>query len=173
MKSILILALIISSFSQGWAQMLMHYTSEKYDYSVRLPEDWRRNDELKGDNLAMVVVSPENGSLSFAFYSMKDVNSEEFIENYQKSLEKQLPMIQVHEKGNFKSRDDQATYLVIDFEKDGKKKREKVCFYPRKKEMAVVTASDNKETFHQMTPVLDDVFASFTFETKQEVVDPE
>ena len=153
------------------AQGLMHYTSERYEYSVMIPEDWRRNDELKTQNLAMVVVSPEGASLSFAFYSLKDLSPEKFIENYQKSLEKQVSEMDLKEKGVIKSRDGEATYLLYDFKKDSVLVREKVCFYHRAKEMAVLTASREKAEFHEVLPFLDEIFPSFTFETRQEEVE--
>ena len=169
-----IIAFCLGAFSLNClAQGLMHYTSDRYEYSVQIPEDWRRNDQLRADNLSMVVVSPENASLSFAFYPLKDMKAEEFIRNYQKGMEAKLQGMDVKEKGVFKSRDDEATYLLYDFQKDSVLYREKVCFYARKKEMAVVTARQSKAEFHNIIPVLDEVFVSFTFETKQEAVEGE
>lgn len=155
----------------SFAQHLMHYTSERFEYSLLIPEDWRRNDELKGENLAMVMVSPDDASMSISFYSLKGMDENEFIEQYQHNLEKQLIGISIREKGVFKSRDDEATYLLFDYDKNEIQYTEKLSFYKRKKEMAVLVVSHSKEKFHEIIPVIEKVFASFTFETKQDKVD--
>ncbi|HAW52354.1 MAG TPA: hypothetical protein DCX54_08525 [Flavobacteriales bacterium] len=152
-------------------QQLMHYTSERFEYSMQIPEDWKRNDQLKGENLAMVLVSPQDASMSVSFYSISGIDAGEFIDRYQQNLEKQLKGISIQEKGVFKSRDDEATYLLLDYDKEGVRVREKHSFYERKGEVAVLAARQEKEKFHELMPVLEKVFSSFTFETKQEKVD--
>ena len=171
-KGILSLFLIyILGTSCSFGQHLMHYTSERFEYSLMIPEEWKRNDQLKGENLAMVLVSPEDASMSISFYSLKSTGENEFIEHYQQNLEKQLTGIEIQEKGVFKSRDDQATYLLLDYDKNGVRFREKLSFYKRKNEMAVLIAGHEKEKFHEIIPIIEKVFSSFTFETKQEKVD--
>jgi hypothetical protein len=157
--------------SNSFGQHLMHYTSERFEYSLLIPEQWKRNDQLKSENLAMVLVSPEDASISIAFYSLKGAGEDEFIDQYQENLERQLTGISIQEKGVFKSRDDEATYLLLDYDKNGIRYREKISFYMRKNEMAVLVAGQEKEKFHESTPVIEKVFSSFTFETKQEKVD--
>ena len=49
--------------------------------------------------------------------------------------------------------------------------REKLSFYMREKEMAVLVAGHEMEKFHEIIPVIEKIFSSFTFETKQEKVD--
>ena len=154
-----------------FGQQLMHYTSERFEYSLQIPEHWKRNDQLKGGNLAMVLVSPEDASMSISFYSLNNVGKDEFIDRYQQNLEKQLLGISIQEKGVFKSRDDEATYLLLDYDKDGVRLREKHSFYERKGEIAVLVAGQQKEKFHELMPIIEQVFESFTFETKQEKVD--
>jgi len=166
-----LLLFYITGSGISYAQHLMHYTSERFDYSLLIPEDWKRNDQLKGENLALVLVSPEDASMSVSFYSLMGVEEEEFINRFQSNLEKQLDNISIEEKGEFKSRDDEATYLLFDYEKDGITQREKLSFYVRKKEIAVLAATHEKDKFHEILPVLEKVFKSFTFETKQEKVE--
>ena len=170
-KTLLSLSLLfILGTGFSFSQQLMQYTSDRFDYSMKIPEDWKRNDQLKSENLAMVLVSPDDASISVSFYTLKDMEPEIFIENFQDNIEKKLGG-NVVEKGVFKARDGEATYLLYDYEKDGKLTREKLSFFPRKKEMAVLTAQQEKSKFHEITPILEYVFSSFTFETKQDKVD--
>jgi hypothetical protein len=77
----------------------------------------------------------------------------------------------LQEKGAIKSRDDEALYLVYTFEKNGVIQKEKVCFYVRNEEIAVLTANHTEDKFHELIPVFDKIFKSFTFETDQEKVE--
>lgn len=150
------------------AQNLMRYTSGMYSYSILIPEDWRRNDAVDNSKIALVMLSDSGATVSVTFHSITGLTTQGFVEKYESSLPGQLEGLAVQEKGIIKSRDDEAPYLVIDFRSQGVMKREKICFYGRAGEVAVVTAGFTTEDFHTMIPVFDRIFKSFTFETRYE-----
>ena len=153
------------------AQNMMHYTSGKYHYSMQLPEDWKRSDEIRNDNISMVMASEDGASGSVSFYTLREISPEEFIAQYEKSLRKQMAKLVLMEKGVLKSRDDEATYLIYTYEKEGKVHKEKVCFYVREHEIALVMITHAENKFHELLPVFDRIFQSFTFETDQSKIE--
>lgn len=154
-----------------FSQNLMHYTSGEYNFSIQLPENWQRSDDLSNKKVALILLSEEGASVSVAFYKLKSIESVEFIENYEKSLNQQLYKVKLQEKGVIKSRDDEAPYLVYDFSKDTVRYKDKVCFYTRDKEIALITVSHTEADFHKLLPFFDKIFKSFTFETNQDRVE--
>lgn len=154
-----------------FAQPLMHYTSGDYKYSIQIPEDWKRSDEVRNKNVSLVMLSEEGATVSVAFYKLKNLSAEKFIEDYEKSLSSQLNQVNLQEKGVIKARDDEATYLTFDYVKDSVVRKEKVCFYKRSKEIALITASNSEDKYPTSLPVFDKIFKSFTFETDQNKVE--
>lgn len=172
-KTLILTLLLVLVQWKGFllAQTMMQYTSGKYMYSLQIPEEWKRLDEVKNSQIALVLASEDGASVNVAFYNMKELNRDKFIVQYEKSMRKQLPAMVMQEKGMLKSRDDEAMYLVYTFEKDGVVMKEKACFYVRANEIAVLTANYKDESFHHLIPVFDKIFKSFTFSTDQEEVE--
>jgi len=153
-----------------YAQNMMYYTSDEHGYSIQLPEEWKRSDEVS-EKVALVMLSDEGASANVTFYELNGMSPEQFIDRYEKSTEGNLQGLIIHEKGVFKSRDDDAVYLVYSFNKDGKAIREKACFYSRENEMVVVIVSNAEDKFHNDLAIFDKVLHSFTFETVQDKVE--
>ena len=166
-----LLSLILWGKAFLFAQSMMHYTSDEYGYSLQIPEDWQRKDEIRNESLSLVVYSKEGSTVSVTFFELKGLSKEQFIDRYEKSLQGQFNELSVQEKGVVKARDDEAPYLVYDYKKAEESIREKVCFYNREEEMALITANAPAEFFHKSLPSFDTIFKSFTFETNQSKVE--
>lgn len=167
-------ALVLLFLQDGaflFAQNLMQYTSGEYNYSILIPEDWKRNDELRNSQISLVLVSDKGAAVFVSFYSLNQSSEELFIDQFEKSLPSQLEGLSIQEKGVIRTREDEVVYLIYEYKKQGADQREKVCFYRREKEMALVTASQTASEFHENLPVFDKIFQSFTFETDQEKVE--
>ena len=126
---------------------------------------------MKNSNISLVLISPDDAAISVSFYDMKELSEHSFVEGYIKSFKAESADHVLLEKGSFLSRDDEAKYLILNYKKGDQLIREKVCFFLRKTEMAVVSARHSEEEFHNLIPVFDKLFNSFTFETTQEKVE--
>jgi hypothetical protein len=164
--------IVVSGSGILLAQQLMHYTSEKFAYSIQVPEDWKRKENVRGDKISLVLISPEGATMSVVFHDPGKLTKEQFIKQYIESAYKGKKDFSLEEKGVFKSRDDEAQYIVADY-KDEEKERCKVCFYQRGAEITVVTMTHKKSKFNAELEKFDLILKSFTFETDQNKVDSE
>ncbi len=167
----LFLILIALWGTNAVSQNMMFYTSEAYSFTVELPEEWKRSDMAKSEAVALVMQSPEGATLDITFYELTNMNKDQFMERFELLLESSYDKLVLQEKGVIKARDDEATYLVFDYETDAGRMKEKVCFYNREGEMTLITGKHSEEDFHDASPVFDKVFKSFTYETDQEKIE--
>ena len=194
-KAILILTLLFEVvIGKGFlfGQHLMHYASEDYNYSMLLPEDWKRNDNVKNPKVSLVLVSPTGAAVSVSNYTNQETYTngsaegtikeeqleglrskfrEQFIEGHISAYSKSLDEFQLQEKGTILARDDEADYLVFTYTKEKTPMREKVCFFMKEIHVAIISAKQEDVLFHKSLPVFDKIFVSFTFETEQDKVE--
>lgn len=167
------LFLIVSGKGDLFSQNLMQYTSDEYHYSMLIPEEWERMDEVRNKRISLVLRSKDGATLSVSFYTGKNIDKDSFQEQYFQSLLAGNSNAQLEEKGVLVTREGEVDYLLMEYAQDGELISEKACFYLLENEIVVVSGRYTAEQFHQLLPLFNKIFKSFILETDQKIVEYE